>query len=155
MNMRKMSVFLCKSMLVLAIVAALSSSAAFAGETPESLPGVTRVDAAKAKALMASGAEMIDARVANEYAEAHIKGAVSIPYKEKSAKAASYDPSADSFDISKLPSDKNAAIIFACNGAECWKSYKGAKAAAQAGYKKVYWFRDGFPAWKSAGYPIE
>ncbi|MGO9211972.1 MAG: rhodanese-like domain-containing protein [Terriglobales bacterium] len=153
--MKKMFAVLCRSTLALAILAAMASSWGFAGETPESLPGVTRVDAAKAKALMAGGAVMIDSRVANEYAEAHIKGATNVPYKEKSAKDVGYDPAADSFDISKLPSDKNAALIFACNGAECWKSYKAAKAAAKAGYKKVYWFRDGFPAWKAAGYPIE
>jgi rhodanese-related sulfurtransferase len=142
-------------MLAVALLATVASSPAFAGETPTSVPGVTRVDTAKAKALMAGGAVMIDARVANEYAEAHIKGAVSVPYKEKSAKAVSYDSSVDSFDTSKLPSDKNAAVIFSCNGPECWKSYKAAQAAVHAGYKKVYWFRDGFPAWKAAGYPLE
>jgi len=153
--MKRMSAVFCKSMLALAMVASLATGAALASETPQSLPGATRVDAAKAKALMAGGATLIDARVANEYAEAHIKNATSVPYKEKSVKDVSYDPSADSFDISKLPSDKNAPLIFACNGAECWKSYKAAKAAVKAGYKKVYWFRDGFPAWKSAGFPIE
>jgi rhodanese-related sulfurtransferase len=128
---------------------------AIAAETPASLASVTVVDAAKAKALMDGGAVMVDARVANEYAEAHIKGAKSIPYKEKSVKAVDYNPAEDTFDVGKLPSDKNAALVFACNGAECWKSYKAAAAAVNAGYKKVYWFRDGFPGWKAKGYPVE
>jgi len=128
---------------------------AFAADTPESLNGATVVNADKAKELMGSGARMIDTRVAAEYAEAHIKGAINAPYKEKSAKAVDFDAALDSFDLSKLPADKNAAIISHCNGSECWKSYKGANAMIKAGYKKVYWFRDGFPAWKAKGYPVE
>jgi len=128
---------------------------AHAGDTPASLDGATVVAADKAKQLMDGGAAMIDSRVANEYAEGHIKGAHSVPYKEKSAKTADYDASQDSFDLAKLPADKGAGIIFACNGPECWKSYKAAHAAVKAGYKKVYWFRGGFPEWKAKGYPVE
>lgn len=128
---------------------------AFASNTPESLNGATVVNADKAKELMASGAKMVDTRVAAEYAEGHVKGAVSVPYKEKSKKSPDYDAKEDSFDLSKLASDKSNAIIAYCNGAECWKSYKGANEAVKAGHKKVYWFRDGFPAWKAKGYPTE
>jgi rhodanese-related sulfurtransferase len=140
---------------VLLAMSALVAGQAFAADTPSSLEGATVVDAAKAKAAMDGGAAMIDTRVANEYQESHIKGAKSVPYKEKSAKAADFDASQDSFDLSKLPSDKNAAIIFHCNGGECWKGYKAAKTAIKAGYKKVLWFRDGIPAWKKAGLPTE
>ena len=132
-----------------------SASLSLANETPASLKGTEVVSAAKAKSLMDGGAKMIDTRVANEYAEAHIKGAINVPYKEKSAKAVDFDASQDSFDASKLPADKNAAIITQCNGSECWKSYKGAVAAMKAGYKKVYWFRGGFPEWKASGLPVE
>ncbi len=128
---------------------------AFAANTPESLSGATVVNADKAKELMGGGAKMIDTRVAAEYAEAHIVGAINVPYKEKSAKSADFDAGQDGFDLSRLPADKNAAIISHCNGAECWKSYKGAAAMIKAGYKKVYWFRDGIPAWKAKGYPVE
>jgi len=142
-------------MLVIGACAFTSSSLCLAAETPASLKGVEIVTAAKAKSLMDGGAKMIDTRVANEYAEGHIKGAINVPYKEKSAKAADFDASMDSFDASKLPADKNAAIITQCNGAECWKSYKGATAAMKAGHKKVYWFRGGFPEWKASGLPVE
>jgi rhodanese-related sulfurtransferase len=133
----------------------LAAGGAHAGDTPPSLAGATVVTAQKAKELMASGAVMIDARVANEYVEAHIKGAKNIPYKEKSAHAVNYDASQDHFDLAKLPADKNAPVIFGCNGPECWKSYKAASAAIKAGYKKVYWLRGGFPEWKAKGYPVE
>lgn len=135
--------------------AIVASSVASAADTPASLKGAEIVDAAKAKALMASGAKMIDTRVSNEFAEGHIVGAVSVPYKEKSAKAADFDAATDSFDLAKLPTDKSTPIITQCNGPECWKSYKGATAAIKAGHKKVYWFRGGIPEWKAKGFAVE
>lgn len=128
---------------------------AFAATTPTSLPGAIVVDAAKAKSLMEAGAIMIDARVANEYAELHIKAAKNIPYKEKSEKTIAYDATLDSFDLTQLPGNPNTPTIFACNGPECWKSYKAARAAIKAGYKHVYWLRGGLPEWQASGYPVE
>lgn len=133
----------------------LASVPAHAVETPASLDGAAVVTADKAKDLQAKGATVVDTRVANEYAEAHIKGAISVPYKEKSAKAPDFDASQDKFDLSKLPGDKNAPIVMYCNAGECWKSYKASKVALAGGYKKVYWFRGGFPEWKSKGFPTE
>ena len=141
-----------KGMIAVALMAA--GPACLAAETPMTLTGVTVVTAEQAK-MVAGGVPIIDARVANEYAEAHVKGALSVPYKEKSAKAVDFDPKEDSFDLSKLPADKNAPLIFYCNAAECWKSYKASKAAAGAGWKKVHWLRGGFPEWQAKGYPVE
>jgi rhodanese-related sulfurtransferase len=133
----------------------ISIQASFAADTPAKLDGTTLVTAEQVKDLMAKGTPVIDARVANEYAEAHIKGALNVPYKEKSTKDVKFDASQDSFDLDKLPKDKNAGIVFYCNAGECWKSYKASVAATKAGYKKVYWFRGGFPEWKSKGLPTE
>ena len=138
-----------------ALVLATAATAGFAADTPMNLAGATMVTAEQAKKLAEGGAPVIDARVANEYAEAHIKGAKSVPYKEKSGKDAKFDPKDDSFDLAKLPADKSAAVIFYCNGAECWKGYKAAKVAVDAGYKKVQWLRGGIPEWKAKGYPVE
>lgn len=140
-----------------ACVLAMAASAvfAFATETPASLPGVTLVTAEQTKKLMEGGVPLIDTRVANEYAHEHVKGARSVPYKEKSAKNVNFDPKEDSFDLAKLPADKNAPIIFYCNAGECWKSYKASKVAVDAGYQKVHWLRGGIPEWKAKGYPVE
>ncbi len=147
------SALLSKTLLALTLFTSISLAATV--ETPTSLKGTELVDATKAKSLMDSGVKIIDTRVAIEFAEAHIKGAINVPYKEKSAKAIDFDASQDSFDVAKLPADKNAAIIMQCNGPECWKSYKASVAAMKAGYKKIYWFRGGFPEWKAKGYPVE
>lgn len=140
---------------IIVICSFLLLPSAFATETPTSEKGIVVVDPVKAKSLMDSGVLMVDARVANEYAEAHIKGAKSIPYKEKSAKERGFDASLDNFDLTKLPANKVAPVIFYCNGTECWKSYKASVVSVRAGYTKVYWLRTGIPDWKSKGLPIE
>jgi len=46
-------------------------------------------------------------------------------------------------------------VIFACNGVECWLSYKAAKVATTKGFQSVYWLRGGLPEWDAAGLPTE
>ena len=106
----------------IAVLLCLQVPLVLAADTPATLDGTTLVNADKVKELLAKGVPVIDARVANEYAEAHIKGAINVPYKEKSAKAANFDASQDSFDLAKLPKDKAAPLVFYCNAGECWKS---------------------------------
>lgn len=123
--------------------------------TPKVLAGATVINAQQAKELMDKGVPNYDTRVAHEYTEGHIKGAISLPYKENSAKEVDFDVSLDAWDVGKLPKDKNAPMIFSCNGPECWKSYKSARVAIDHKYARVYWFRGGYPEWKTAGFPVE
>jgi rhodanese-related sulfurtransferase len=134
---------------------ALTVSAALAAETPTTLSGVKGVSADEVKKLLESGVPIIDTRVAAEYAEKTIKGAISVPYKEKSAKEAGFDASQDQFDLSKLPANKAAPLVFFCNAGECWKSYKASVVAQKAGYTKINWFRGGFPEWSAKGLPTQ
>jgi rhodanese-related sulfurtransferase len=122
--------------------------------TPRSLAGATVVDAAAVAQLQKAGALLFDTRNDAEFKAGHIVGASLLPYGEKSAKDADFKAADDSFDISKLPANKATPLVFACNGAECWKSFKASQAALKAGYSKVYWFRGGFPEWRSANLPI-
>lgn len=138
-----------------AILGLAFAAPAFANETPATLAGTKLVSAAEAKKLIDSGATAIDARVAAEYAEKTIKGAKSVPYKEKSAKDANFDVSQDQFDLSKLPADKATPMVMFCNGPDCWKGYKAAATAAKAGYKQINWFRGGLPEWVKAGLPTQ
>jgi len=124
-------------------------------ETPPSLDQVTVVTAEQAWELTQKGVLIVDARVAHEYVEERIIGTVSIPYKEKSEKQIDYDPSLDSFDLSKLPPNQSTPIIFYCNAGQCWKSYKASKAAVTAGYTKIYWLRGGIPEWNEKKLPVE
>lgn len=136
-------------------VGLVTSVSAIAAETPSTLAGVKLVSAEQVKGMLDSGVPLIDTRVAAEYAEKTIKGAKSVPYKEKSAKAADFDASQDHFDLGKLPGDKAAPLVFFCNAGECWKSYKASVVALKAGYTKIHWFRGGFPEWGSKGLPTQ
>lgn len=118
--------------------------------TPRQLPGAKVVDAGAVAELMRAGAVYIDTRTEAEFKAGHVPQARLVPYVEKSAKDTDFDAKLDAFDLAKLPQDKGAPIIFACNGAECWKSYKASLVALKAGYRQVHWFRGGFPEWRSA-----
>lgn len=140
---------------VMLLSAFLVVGAAPTADTPQALAGAKVVTADDVIKASGAGGLIIDTRVASEYADGHIKGAVSVPYREKSDKAVNFDASQDEFNLAKLPADKTAAIIMYCNGSECWKSYKASTTAIKAGYTNIYWYRDGFPNWKSKGLPSE
>lgn len=125
--------------------------------TPTSLPGVTRVSAKEAQDLLTRGAMLIDTRTEKEYKTKRIRGAVFAAYLEKSLKDVAFNAAQDDFRaLDKVPQlEKTTPVIFACNGAECWKSYKAAKVAASQGFKSVYWFRGGLPEWAESGLPTE
>lgn len=137
------------------VIGATASFPVIAVDTPTSLPGAEVVTVAQAKALYDAGVMFIDNRVIGEYTEGHIQNAISVPYKERSAKAVDFDPNADQFALLDKVREKTSKLIMYCNGPSCWKSYKATKFAVQNGYKNVYWLRDGYFVWKAAGYPVE
>ena len=83
-----------------------------ANDTPADLQGATIASAEQVKRMVDRGVLLVDTRVGNEFAESHIKGAINIPYKERSPKAREFDASQDSFNLSKLPPDKGQPVIF-------------------------------------------
>ena len=134
----------------------VAAGSALAQETPAAAPaGVKLVEAKAVQDLQAKGAVLIDTRRANEFAEATIKGAISVPYDpEKSAKDANFDAAEDKYDMGKI-ADKNKDYVVFCNSGTCWKSYKAAVMMAKAGYKNVHWYRNGVPDWKARKLPME
>jgi len=152
----KINAFVRNLLLVTATAfASFSAVTALAGDTPATVKGIEIIDSVKAKSLMESGVKMFDVRVANEFAESHIKGTVNIPYKNVSANAPDFDASQDSWDVSKLPADKAQPIIIQGNSPIGWRHYKASVLAVKAGYKKVYWLRNGIAEWKAKNFPVE
>lgn len=145
-----------KQALVTLVSSVFLLGSALAQETPNAPPaGVKLVEAKDVVELQKQGAMLVDTRKANEFSDATIKGAVSVPYDpEKSAKAANFDSAQDSFNLAKFP-DKNAHIVVFCNSGTCWKSYKAAAVLAKNGYTNVSWYRNGFPDWKARKLPTD
>lgn len=123
--------------------------------TPAILKGAKMVSAEEARDLGAKGALLLDVRTEKEYRDAHPKGAIHLPYKESSRKEIGFDRQLDQFALTETAKDKNVPLVFFCNGAECWKSYKASVWALQAGYKDVHWFRGGYPEWRDKELPLE
>ncbi len=125
--------------------------------TPSGLPGVQRISAKEAQQLQSQGALIVDTRTEKEFRTKRIKGALWAAYIEKSLKDVAFNAAQDDFTaLDKLTQAAPARpVVFACNGAECWKSYKAAKVASGKGYKTVYWLRGGLPEWAADGLPTE
>lgn len=140
------------------LAAALAfAPAAFAGddpETPTTLSGGKIISADEAKNL-AGKATLFDMRKAVSYGKGHLPGAQPLPYGQKSDKSVNFDASMDTFDMSKLPGDKSAAIVFYSDGPTGWKSYKAAVTAIKNGYTNVMWFRGGTAEWEAKGMKYE
>lgn len=130
--------------LLVGVLALSGSMTVMAAESPENVAGATTVDAAKAKALFDSGVLFVDVRSDKDWAAGRIPDAVHIELKKV-------------FNEQSLGAEvkKDDPVVLYCNGHSCMRSSKAAANAVSWGFSKVHYFRDGFPAWKAAGYPVE
>jgi rhodanese-related sulfurtransferase len=87
----------------------------------------------------------VDARSQDDYDEAHIKGAVSLPVGQ-------FDEKIEEF-LERFPPEK--AIITYCSGRTCEDSHRLAQLLLAFGYTEINVFIDGYPGWELEGYPIE
>jgi len=112
--------------------------------SPMTVAGATTVDTSKAKALFDEEAIFLDVRKDSDWDAGRIPGALHIELKKKLNEAAM------SAEIKK-----DEAVVIYCNGESCMRSSKASEMAVSWGFSKVYYYRDGFPAWKAANYPVE
>lgn len=49
--------------------------------------------------------------------------------------------------------DKSMPLVFYCR-ADCWLGWNAAKRAADWGYSRLYWLRDGIEGWQQAGFEL-
>ena len=132
-----------KNPVVFPLIAILLMLSACATTAPPDESGITRIDTAKAKEYFDRGMLFIDVR-GDSYDEGHIPGSTNIYWNGEFNEAT----------LSKAMGT-NEEVVFYCDGPSCGLSIKASRAAVSWGYDKVYHYRDGFPAWKAAGYPIE
>ena len=157
--MRTTMMYINVAVLVTAVVLVFAAQAGAADEKPDTptvLKGGKIITAEEAKALLdKKEARFFDFRAAVNYGKGHVPTAVALPYKGKSENKPDFDAALDEFDVSKLPADKSAKIVFYSDGPKGWKSYKAAVLAIRAGYKNVLWYRDGFDTWIAKKLPVE
>jgi rhodanese-related sulfurtransferase len=123
--------------------------------TPTTLQGGKVISVEEAKKLLdGKAAVFVDTRSVVNFGKGHVPGATAAAYKEKSEPVATFDQSVDSFELDKLPKDKNAAIVFYSDGPTGWKSYKAAVLSIKAGHKQVMYMRGGMSDWESKTLPV-
>lgn len=137
----------------LILMAAVSTADAARVLTPEQLSG-GEIITPQAASKLSGTIYFYDMRKALNYAKGHVAGAVSLPFKPKSQKRVNFDHSLDTLNLSQLPEDRSAPVIFYSDGKYGWKSYKAAVIAIKSGFKRVYWMRDGFSGWKKSGLTV-
>ena len=86
---------------------------------------------------------LIDTRTHEEYQQAHLPGAISIPAERMKTEAA------------KLPRNKTTPLIFYCRGLGCSLSRTAAGAAVGMGYTYLMIYQAGMPDWLLKGYPVQ
>jgi len=132
------------SPLMVLLLAFFVNTAMAASLSPENIDGATTVDAAKAKQLFDSGAAFVDTRRNSDWDAGRIPDAIHLELKSN------YTEASLSGEVSK-----GEPMVCYCNGLKCKRAAACSKKAVSWGFSKVYYFRDGFPAWKAAGYPVE
>ncbi len=115
-----------------------------AGVSPQAIPGAVTADATKAKQLFDQGALFVDVRRDSDWDNGRIPDALHLELKKVFSKES----------LSEEASTNDPIVIY-CNGEKCLRSSKAIALAVKWGFKKLYFFRDGFPAWKQASFPVE
>ncbi len=87
----------------------------------------------------------IDARSKAEYDEGHIKGAISLPYREADWK----------FVDAMAGVPEESAVITYCDGETCELSMELALFLRNAGYTNIKVLSNGWTVWRQKGLPVE
>lgn len=83
---------------------------------------------------------VLDVRTPAEFMEGHIKGAAMLDFKAPDFRE----------KLSRLSRKKTYLVHCAAGG----RSSKAVQAMAELGFQDVYHLKDGFSAWKEAGFPV-
>ncbi len=128
----------------LVILAVLLAPQAGAQESPLRVDGATTVDAATAKTLFDRGVYFVDVRTKDLWEAGHIPGAAFLDLF-----------SGFNEDNLLKVAAKDQEVVIYCAGPGCKRSGKACAKAVSWGFKKVYYFRLGYPAWRAAGFPTD
>ncbi|MEE8287398.1 MAG: rhodanese-like domain-containing protein, partial [Gammaproteobacteria bacterium] len=113
--------------------------------------GAARIDVPTAKSLYDRKVVFVDVRTEPLWNEGRIPGALHLP------EAWPTDPAKPRLSESALMEivDNADEVVFYCGGTDCYSSAFASAKALAWGYQNVFYFAEGFPGWKKAGYPVE
>jgi rhodanese-related sulfurtransferase len=97
-----------------------------------------------AKELFDRGVLFVDVRNNGDFKSGHIPGAIHVNVRESTFEA----------KLVKV-AKKDQEVVIYCRGSSCTRSPLAISKAKSMGFEKLYYFREGYPGWKSAGHPIE
>ncbi|MCA1960864.1 MAG: rhodanese-like domain-containing protein [Desulfomonile sp.] len=107
---------------------------------------VSLVDEKEARQYFDDGSTVfVDSRKCDDYAKAHVKGAICFPPESAEERFPATEP--------LLPLDSR--IILYCYGPECDMAERVGEFLGRRGYKNMLIMSSGFAAWERAGFPVE
>lgn len=142
-----MARFIRFALTVVSVVLTLGfAKAALAGDGPLSITGATTVNADDLLALVQTSSDLIivDNRTIADYESGHIEGALHLIDTEMSDEAV----------LARVVKDKDAPILFYCNGVKCGRAANATTKAVEWGYSRVYYYALGMAEWKKRGLPL-
>lgn len=113
---------------------------------PLAVSGAKSIATKEAKALFDKGALFIDPRRESDWENGRI------PDAEHLELSSTFN---ETTLLKVTDNNKAMPIVFYCNGPKCKRSAQCSELALQWGFTNVFYYRDGFPAWQAAGYPVE
>jgi len=130
--------------IVVFVVSLFLSSISFAA-APLDVDGAETVGLEKAHQLYKEGAVFIDVRDSRDWSVGHIDGAVHLDF------------STNEFSVLYVSEDldRDTPVVFYTSSPLNIRSAMATFFAANWGYKKVYYFREGFYSWMAADYPVD
>jgi len=126
------------------VIFSLIVLSAYAKESPTKIAGAKTVSTSEAKKLFDQGVLFVDTRSDKDWEAGRIPDALHLNVKTSFSEKALLEEMG-----------KNDPVVMYCNGASCLRSAKATEQAVAWGFTNVYFYRDGFPAWKAAGYVVE
>ncbi|MGC9386257.1 MAG: rhodanese-like domain-containing protein [Hydrogenovibrio sp.] len=115
--------------------------------SPTEVPGAKTVTVEEVKKLWMQGVLCIDPRRNADWEAGRIPGALHMM-----SKSDVYNPQTV---LAHTDGRYDAPIVSYCNAENCLRAANLARDLVSWGFTNVYYFRDGFPAWKNAENPYE
>ncbi len=105
--------------------------------------GATTIDVRQARTLHDRRVKFVDVRPAKQFASSHVPGAFNLDVATELSRES----------LSRIVG-KDEEFVLSCHGRTCPDSAYASAKALMWGFKRVYYFAGGFPAWEEAGYPV-